>query len=405
MPSRNTPNSYGLIARSFHWLTALVILSAIPLGLIANDMATNAETIPLKAQLFSLHKTLGVVAFGLGLARILWALSQPRPASLHPDRRLESFAAHLVHWLLYISLAIVPLSGWVHHAAVEGFAPILWPFGQGLPFVPKSEMVATIAGAVHWVFTKVLVASILLHVAGALKHHFIDRDDTLRRMLRGTKAPAVPRPTQAGLAPLALALAIYGAGVGVALSLAPTSLAPTSLAPTPLAAESTVVVSDGAGNWQVSEGSLRFSVQQMGAAVEGSFAVWSADITHDDTLAQGQTGRVTVEIDLASLTLGSVTDQAKGPEFFDVANHPKATFTADLMAGPAGQTAQGILVLRGMEQPITLPFSLTITGDTARMSGEVTLDRRDFGIGAGYGDEETVGFAVTVKVDLTAIRT
>ena len=59
---------------------------------------------------------------------------------------------------------------------MTGFAPILWPFGQGLPFVPQSETVAQVAGAVHWVFTKVMAAAILLHIAGALKHHFVDRD-------------------------------------------------------------------------------------------------------------------------------------------------------------------------------------------------------------------------------------
>jgi hypothetical protein len=82
-------------------------------------------------------------------------------------------------------MLIVPLSGWVHHAATTGFAPIWWPFGQSLPFVPVDATVAATAGAMHWLFTKILAASILLHVAGALKHHLIDRDATLRRMLPG----------------------------------------------------------------------------------------------------------------------------------------------------------------------------------------------------------------------------
>ena len=74
MSRTNSATSYGLVARAFHWLTALVILSAIPLGIIANDMAVSGETMALKTQLFSLHKTIGVAAFGLGLARIIWAL-------------------------------------------------------------------------------------------------------------------------------------------------------------------------------------------------------------------------------------------------------------------------------------------------------------------------------------------
>lgn len=402
MPSSNTPNSYGLVARAFHWLTALVILSAIPLGLVANGMDPGPETIAAKARLFSLHKTLGVAAFGLGLARILWALGQTRPVGLHPERKVESLVAHLVHWLLYLSLVLVPLTGWVYHAAVDGFAPILWPFGQGLPFVPKSEALAASAAALHWVFTKLLAAAILLHIAGAVKHHLIDRDDTLRRMTRGTPAPALApalAPATAArrsLAPLGLALAVYAAGLGLALSI-PGTPAPAAEAP---AAPGTARV----GNWRVEGGSLDLSVRQMGAAVNGSFARWQAGISHDAAITEGKTGTVTVEIDLASLSLGSVADQAKGPEFLDLANHPTATFTADLMAGPAGPVAEGRLVLRGQEKPLTLPFSLTITGDRAEARGEVTLDRRDFGIGAGYADEATVGFAVTVSFALTARR-
>jgi cytochrome b561/polyisoprenoid-binding protein YceI len=395
MPVQNTPNSFGLAARTFHWLTALLILSAIPLGIIANDMATSPETLATKAQLFSLHKTLGVAAFLLGLARILWAASQPRPVALHPHRRVETLAADLVHWLLYISLMIVPLSGWIHHAAVEGFAPILWPFGQGLPFVPKSEAVAVLAGGLHWLFTKLLIASVLLHIAGALKHHFLDRDATLARMTLGAVAPDQPERSAHRLAPLGLALAIYAAGTGAALWMVPASEATPAPAP---------VAQAVGGNWQVTAGTLAFTVQQMGAPVEGSFAQWSAEITHDETVTEGQSGTVAVEIDLASLSLGSVSDQAKGPEFFDVANHPKARFAANLMTGTAGQTAEGTLALHGMEKPLVLPFTLAITGDKAEMVAEVTLDRRDFGIGAGYEDEGSVGFAVTVKVALTATR-
>jgi cytochrome b561/polyisoprenoid-binding protein YceI len=397
MPIRNTNTSFGTVTRSFHWLTALVILTAMPLGLIANDLSSGPESIALKAQLFSLHKTIGVVAFFLGVARILWAFGQTRPVPLNPDRRLETLLAEAVHWLLYLSLVIVPFSGWIHHAAVDGFAPILWPFGQGLPFVPKSETVASLAGMAHWLFTKVLAAAILLHVLGAVKHHLIDRDATLRRMARGVSAPAIAAPHRAQLAPLVLALGIYGAGAAVAVTL--------TAPPTP--ATSTALQTQGAnsGHWQVQTGSLGFRVTQMGAPVEGSFAGWTAEITFDDSIIDGPAGRVEVVVDLTSVSLGSVTEQVKGAEFFDVVTHPTARFTADLIAGPSGPVATGSLQLRGAERPVTLPFTLQITGDKAEMTGRLTLDRRDFGIGAGYSDEATVGFAVEIIITLTATRT
>ncbi|WP_225029689.1 cytochrome b, partial [Xinfangfangia pollutisoli] len=189
MPAQNTSRSYGALARSLHWLTALLILANIPLGLIAERLPYDtSQALAQKAWLFSLHKTLGVAVLLLALARIVSALLQPHPVPVHPDRRLETFLAALVHWLLYICLVMLPLSGWVHHAALDGFAPILWPFGQGLPFVPKSEALAALAGATHWLFSKLLIATLALHILGAVKHALIDRDGVLARMALGRPA-------------------------------------------------------------------------------------------------------------------------------------------------------------------------------------------------------------------------
>jgi cytochrome b561/polyisoprenoid-binding protein YceI len=393
MSLANTGQSYGAVARSLHWLTALLILTAIPLGVYANDLPYDtSEALAWKAQVFSLHKTVGVAAFFVALARILWALTQPRPAPLHPGRVWETRVAEGVHWMLYISLVAVPLSGWVHHAATTGFAPILWPLGQDLPMVPKSVAVEQGAAAVHWVFTKLLVASIILHIAGALKHALIDRDATLPRMWRGTAAPVAPRPHRAR-GPALAALVVYGVGAGLAVAL--TAPAPQVAAPT--------AVTTG-GNWQVAEGTLGFGVRQMGADVQGRFDRWTAEITFDDAVTAGPAGRVTVAIDTTSLTLGSVTAQAQGPEFLNTAAHATATFEAEITRGPEGYTATGPLTLAGATAPVTLAFDLTITGDSATMTGTATLDRRAFGIGAAYPDEGTVGFEVVVSVTLAATR-
>jgi polyisoprenoid-binding protein YceI len=103
--------------------------------------------------------------------------------------------------------------------------------------------------------------------------------------------------------------------------------------------------------------------------------------------------------------LGAVTKQATEAEFFDIATHPTATFTADILPADQGYVATGTLTLRGTERPVSLPFTLDLQGDTAVMTGTTTLDRRDFGIGKSYGDEASVGFPVTVTVDLVARRT
>ena len=400
MPAQSTLQRYGSVARTLHWLTALLILTAIPLGLIATDMPFDTgEALAAKANLFSIHKTVGVAAFFVALIRIMWAFTQPRPVPLHPDRRAETWLADIVHWMLYVSMLAVPLSGWVHNAAVTGFAPILWPFGQTLPFVPQSETVAAIATTAHWLFGKMLMVSILLHIAGALKHHFIDKDATLRRMLRDTVAPAQAIQSRRSKAPLLAAVAIYAAGTVFAAQNLPE--------PQPgknVSAGAIAEVAPTTGNWQVTTGTLAFSIQQMGANVDGSFAKWTADIAFDETASNGKNGTVSVIIDTTSLTLGSVTDQAKAPDFFDVASHPTATFTADIMPAPAGYIAKGTLALRGVTKEVSLPFTLTIDGDTATMQGTATLDRRDYSMGATYADEATIGFTATVTVKLTASR-
>ena len=394
----NTPTSFGSLSRSLHWLTALLILTAIPLGLIANSLPADASTIASKTLLFSLHKTLGVVAFFLGLARILAALLQPHPLPLHPKAKIANALAALVHWMLYISLVAVPLTGWIHHAALSGFAPILWPFGQDLPFVEKSQITADLFAAAHWLFTKLLVASVLLHIAGALKHHLIDRDDTLRRMTRGLKAPLQASAKAANLVPMLCALAIYAAAAALVFQMQDKAPPAATAAPPQTASQAL------GGNWQVSQGSLGFDVKQMGAEIAGSFASWSAEISFDETTTSGPAGEVLVMIDIGSLTLGAVTDQAKSADFFDVASYKTAQFKAQILAEAGSYQAVGILTIRGIARPLTLPFSLSLTGDTAQMQAAVSLDRRDFGIGAGFADESTVGFPVAVKIALTAER-
>lgn len=119
MPLTNTANRYGAVSKTFHWLTAMLILTLIPLGVIANKLPyETSEQLTHKAWLFSLHKTLGVTVFMVALARIVWSISQPKPGPLHPDRKMESFVAETVHWLLYGSLVLVPLSGWIDRKSV-----------------------------------------------------------------------------------------------------------------------------------------------------------------------------------------------------------------------------------------------------------------------------------------------
>lgn len=389
----NSPTTYGSVAKTFHWLIAALILTMIPLGVIGVGME---DANPLKPTIFSVHKTMGLFIFFTALARIAWAISQPKAGVMHADRRVETFLAGLVHWLLYASLILVPLSGWVHHAATTGFAPIWWPFGQGMPFVPVDDGVAHTAKALHIIFERVLLLSFLLHFAGALKHHFIDKDATLRRMLPGRHEPDQPVAAHRSKAAPFVAVAVYAAALGIGTGLG-------------LFAQERVEAAElqeAVSQWQVQEGEIAISVTQLGSQVQGRFADWTAAINFNETPdAAGKHGDVEVTISMATLTLGSVTGQALGADFLDAEAHQTATFTADIRAADAGYVAEGNLTIKDTTVPVTLPFTLMIDGDTATMSGETTVSRTDFDIGMGTQPTEgSLGFDVGIQVNLTATR-
>ena len=397
MPATNTATRYGSVTKSFHWLTALLILTVIPLGIIANGLPyETSEELARKAWLFSLHKTVGVTIFFVALARIGWAITQPKPAPIHAGRPVEHFLAEMVHWLLYGSLVLVPLSGWIHHASTEGFAPIWWPFGQDLFFVPKNPELAEFTAGLHIVLERVLAVSLVLHIAGAIKHALIDKDETLSRMLPGS--------TQAGIkenprsrTPLIGAVVVWLAALGIGSAVGAFSHDGPAV--------QQVALEEVSSDWQVQDGAISITVTQFGSEVTGSFADWTSEITFEDGQGPGQRGSVRTVVAIPSLSLGTVTDQAMGPDFFNTAEHPTAVFEADLFAEQDEvYLARGTLTIKGQSVPLDLPFSLDIQDATAQMSAQITLNRLDFGVGASMADESSLAFAVVVDITLTAQR-
>jgi len=391
----NTNRTYGSVTKTFHWLTALLIFTVIPLGIVANDLPFDtSEQLARKAWLFSLHKTLGVTIFIVSLGRIIWAVRQPRPGFLNPDNRIETTLAKTAHWLLYGSLVMVPLAGWITHAASTGFSPIWWPFGQSLPFVPKDEGIAALFAGLHLVLERVLVVTLLLHIVGALKHHIVGRNATLRRMLPGTHAFPQPPRQHKSVAPPALAVLIWA---GALLAGVAGGLFDRDAAPDPL-----TELEEVKSQWAVQTGDIDITVTLFGSPVTGRFDEWTAAITFDPDEQDDAAGRVEVTVSIGSLVLGSVTAQALGIDFFDAVTFPTAVFAADIIPVPDGYVAEGGLTIRDRSIPVTLHFDLFINDGVAEMKADLFLDRRDFGIGDNMPDEKSLGFSVKVDAELTA---
>lgn len=390
---KNSATSYGSAARFFHWTIAVLVLIDLGLGVLGKFAPRSADTVSFLQLLYSTHKTIGVTVLVLAVLRVGWAIWQPHPVALHPERRLETFTAEAAHWLLYAAIFVLPLSGWVMHSAEIGYAPIWWPFPQNLPFIPKSEVIADTAATVHFSASIVLAATVAAHISGALKHAVLERDGTLARMWRGQKAGVDAQAGGAHVLPAVCALCVWVLVIGGSV------LASSATQNEDATIQRAVPVASG---WTVQSGALEITVLQLGSEVSGSFAIWRSTIEYQ---SETGIGHVSAMIDTTSLAMGSVTDQAKGDEFFQVATFSQASFEGEIArVDGAMHSASGTLTLVGQTVPVTLDFELKITEGIATISGGTVLDRRDFGIGVAYPDESSVGFFVEVLIALTAVE-
>lgn len=178
---RNTNERYGIIAQSFHWVVALLVIGLLGVGLYMSDLKPGPDMF----KIYALHKSVGIVVLGLAVLRLIWMLSNPHPHALPTHKQWERFLAKLVHLFLYFAIIAMPLSGWIMSSA-KGFPVNLFGIeGLTLPnLVSTNKDVAEAAEEFHEIIAYSLIAVIGLHFAGALKHHVIDKDGTLRRMIR-----------------------------------------------------------------------------------------------------------------------------------------------------------------------------------------------------------------------------
>ncbi|MEL6503985.1 MAG: YceI family protein [Pseudomonadota bacterium] len=399
----NSTLTYGLIHQLFHWATAVLIIA---LFIIAKYMdwlpTTTPEEVAEKVWWYSLHKTVGLTLFAVALGRVLWALIQPHPKLLNEG--MEAFAARTVHWLLYGSIIAMPLLGWLHHAASEGYAPIWWPFGQNLPFIPKDTALSAFFGNAHHHMGFVLIGAIALHVAGAIKHAVIDKDVTFQRMVPGANLPSdaelatmTSHPSGANAAPVALAGAVFAAVLGITAVL----YAPFKAAP--VVAATTAPVSQGGWVIDKANSNLAIEITQLGSPVRGAFQNWSADVVFDPENLAAATIKAT--IDMASLSIGDVSERAQSAEFLDAPQFPTAKFEADsVVKTDAGYEATGTLTLAGMAQPLALPFTYREQDGRAFVTAETVLKRLDFQVGKTFPDSSSVGETVKVVITLEATR-
>jgi cytochrome b561 len=174
----DAPVHYTRTAVGLHWLIAALIGVALVMGWVMTEMAVT----PLRLKLYNWHKWVGITILLLAALRILWRVTH-RPPDMVVMPAWQRIAAHALHGVLYLLMLAQPVSGWIFSNA-SGF-PIVYLRLVPLPnLVAKNKQLAETWQEVHETLGWVLVAVLVVHALAALKHQLIDKDDTMRRMLR-----------------------------------------------------------------------------------------------------------------------------------------------------------------------------------------------------------------------------
>ncbi len=181
MALKNTKAAYGSGAKFFHWLIALFIIGMLAMGFIMHEM----DASPLKFKVYNWHKSIGFLVIWLVALRLAWRLFNAQPDMLS-KKAWEVRLAKVTHFLLYAGIFLMPMSGWLMSSADTYPDPLV--YGIDLPqIIEPDKGIKSLFSAIHFYTAWSLVGLISLHFAGALKHHFVEKDRTLLRMLPFTK--------------------------------------------------------------------------------------------------------------------------------------------------------------------------------------------------------------------------
>lgn len=441
---------YTAVAIVLHWAIAFAILLMLPLGFWMHGRAEDGDISDSVYRAFQLHKSIGLTVLALSLVRLGWRLANPPPPLPEHMPGWERFAAKATHWAFYALMIGLPMSGWLYVSAGwsihdDAALPVATHY-FGLFTVPHlfnlpnagadlRETTAEAAFTAHWLLAYAAIGLALLHVAAALKHHIFDRDEVLAHMIPGLTAPFAkekPPKNPGRLAVLGVGLSLTAVALAAALFAlfgAPASRTPppqeqstieigateettaTPPAPDDTAAPVVPGAAPATPTWRVNaaRSSIQFSfdIDDGGGAnrIQGRFTRWRADIRFDPENLD--TSSVFVTIETASATTGiDAQDNALPTEpWFDAAGHPNATFRAtDFRRSGGGYEARGTLTIKGRDRNVELPFTLVIDNDTAVMNGQLSIDRRSFGVGNDTEADDMVSREVGIVVRVEATR-
>ncbi len=410
-----TRRSYVLASVWLHWIIAGLILFMVFLGWRLGDHDS------LRVSRINLHKSVGILILFLSFVRIGVRVAYKAPAE-PPMPKWQLVAAKALHLGFYAVMIGMPLTGWAMVSTSARDIPFFSLFNMPHLPVPQTHDAHEVFENLHGLIAKLLIYGMIpLHVAAALKHQIVDKDEVVEHMVpgleprpllnwrwivpvgviglavvlgyglyRGTPEKSAPPPE--GSSPPAMASAAAGAVSSVASQASAATDSSSSSAP------------EAVTTWGVDKAATKvaFTTTFQGETINGGFAGYSAIIAFDpEQLAKSH---VKVTIDLASVASGDNDRDGtlKSDSFFNTAATPKAVFEAKSFSKTDSThfVAHGKLTLHGVTKAQDLPFTLTIKNGVADMKASTTLDRTAFGVGSGdYASTDTI--PAKVKVDIT----
>jgi cytochrome b561/polyisoprenoid-binding protein YceI len=411
---------YSSVAILLHWLLALTLAFQMALGFAMPRDASGFAA-------YQLHKSVGILILVLTLVRIGWRLKNRPPLAL--EKGFTGFLAKAVHVGFYAVLLLAPLTGWALVSTADIRVPTVLFGTIPLPHLPVPASINAPAEFAHEWLSWIGLGLFALHIAGAIRHHFLIRDDLINRMAPAGSALLVGVLTAlvlvtggatllltggSGAEPLAEVeetvpeqspLAAAEQAEGIATEDQAAAQDEVAAAEELAAAEDEAAEPGPPPVWAIQPGgNLGFTVSNAGQTVRGSFSDWSGSIRFDPD--HPETAEISMSIALTSASVGDATmdGMLKGADFFATAANPTATWrsTSVRSTGPGRYSANGTLSLRGASGRVPLTFTLSGEGLRRRVEGSATIDRTTFGVGTGES-AANVGQSVSVSFNFDAV--
>ena len=376
--------AYTHVAVIIHWATALIIIGLLAVGKYMTGLDPNDA---LRFTLTQTHKTFGILVLALSVLRVLWRLTHRAPAHPVDAPTWEKLAAGISHLAFYALIFVLPLSGWAMVSVSTLNIDTLLFNRIELPHIPLLEWLNITQQAeqeslehsfhyAHHVAGTVLIVLLIVHIGAALKHHFVNKDDVLRRMK--------PRATEPGfLGVMAIVAVVIGGSVYLLNDRAQSGALPLT------ASESQV--------------SARVDVTSDPTDIIFS----SSSVVSNIDLANPSASSLEITVQTASATSDNLQVQGalNDPEWFDSANYPDAVLIADeFVSGENLNTLEisGQLSIKDVTVPVTftLIISPAVENRPSTAVAEFEVNRMELMLGLiSHPDDENINPEVQIRVE------